>query len=251
MRGRRELLVLVRAIFSKENIDIRKNTYWSTMGCCASRMKLLLFTSFAEEVCFSIRAQVRYTSKSRSRTPRRIIDGYIIVSMQEIQEARKKFYIKLIMLPHQGIMQQMSIHLSSTSATFPLNPSSIGSTHLRLNQHQINKQHYKIMLYVFIAEPPAILAHGEAHAMPCGAVIGARVFGVKGFDGVATFYADWHCMSEVWSSAHRGWGVGLGWMFAILRCGFGRRVRLLGLGETRLLSFGSLYQYFSTNLSNL
>jgi len=40
---------------------IKKKIYWKTIGCCARRRKLL-FPSLAaawEEVCFSIRAQVR------------------------------------------------------------------------------------------------------------------------------------------------------------------------------------------------
>lgn len=57
----------------------RKNTYWKTMGCWARRRKLLssglLDLAACLEVCFSMRAHVRYTSKRRSRIPRRIIDG--------------------------------------------------------------------------------------------------------------------------------------------------------------------------------
>jgi hypothetical protein len=48
------------------------------------------------------------------------------------------------------------------------------------------------MLYVFIAEASAVLADCEADPMAAGSVIGARVFGVKGLDGITTFYADWH-----------------------------------------------------------
>jgi len=42
---------------------MRKKTYWKTIGCCARRRKLLSFRVVVieglEEVCFSIRAQVR------------------------------------------------------------------------------------------------------------------------------------------------------------------------------------------------
>jgi len=35
------------------------------------------------------------------------------------------------------------------------------STHLRLDQDQINKQNHKVMLDIFITESPAILAHSQ------------------------------------------------------------------------------------------
>ncbi len=42
---------------------MRKKTYWKTMGCWARRRKLLSFRAAVmeglEEVCFSMRAQVR------------------------------------------------------------------------------------------------------------------------------------------------------------------------------------------------
>lgn len=39
---------------------IRKKTYWQTIGCCASRRKLLSLEELVVVVvCFSIRAQVR------------------------------------------------------------------------------------------------------------------------------------------------------------------------------------------------
>lgn len=64
--------------------------------------------------------------------------------------------------------------------------------HLWLDQDQINEQDYGIMLYVFIAEPSAILAHCEPHSMAAGLVIGAGIFGIEGLDWIAAFYADWH-----------------------------------------------------------
>jgi hypothetical protein len=50
------------------------------------------------------------------------------------------------------------------------------------------------MFYIFIAEPTAVLADCEADAVPSGFVIGAVVFGIEGFDWIATFYADGHFM---------------------------------------------------------
>jgi hypothetical protein len=51
----------------KERVDraqrMRKKTYWKTMGCWARRRKLVSFRAVVieglEEVCFSMRAQVR------------------------------------------------------------------------------------------------------------------------------------------------------------------------------------------------
>jgi hypothetical protein len=61
------------------------------------------------------------------------------------------------------------------------------------------------MFHVFIAEATAVLAYCEPHSVASGAIIGARVFGIEGLDGVATFYADWHCMSILVSSGHCAW----------------------------------------------
>lgn len=48
------------------------------------------------------------------------------------------------------------------------------------------------MLDVFIAEPPAVLAHSEAHAMACGLVICARVLCVESLHRISAFYTDRH-----------------------------------------------------------
>jgi len=48
------------------------------------------------------------------------------------------------------------------------------------------------MLNIFIAKPAAILAYGQPHAVAAGFVVGARVFGKEGFDGIPTFDADGH-----------------------------------------------------------
>lgn len=115
-----------------------------------------------------------------------------------VSRGRRSPYIELIMLSHQCIMQQMPVHLATSAHT---NIPAFPQTHLRFYQHQINKQYHEVMLYVFIAESSAILAHCETHSMARGAVIGARVFGVEGLDGVATFYADWHCkdLGVIWT----------------------------------------------------
>jgi hypothetical protein len=53
-----------------------------------------------------------------------------------------------------------------------------------------------IVLYVFVAEVPAVLADCEPDPMAAGAIIGAVVFGVESFDGEPAFYADGHLMKE-------------------------------------------------------
>ncbi|KAF4637283.1 hypothetical protein G7Y89_g809 [Cudoniella acicularis] len=105
------------------------------------------------------------------------------------------------MLSHQGIMQQMAVHLGAS--VIP-KPAQQPHTYLRFDQYQINKKNYKIVLYIFIAEPATVLANCEAHTMATGPVISARIFGVEGLDGIATFYADGHCMYGSLSSRHRG-----------------------------------------------
>lgn len=48
------------------------------------------------------------------------------------------------------------------------------------------------MLDVFVAEAPAVLAYGEAHAVAAGLVVRAGVFGIEGLDREAAFDADGH-----------------------------------------------------------
>jgi len=56
------------------------------------------------------------------------------------------------------------------------------------------------MLYVFIAKASAVLADCEPHSMAAGSIVCAGVFGVKGLDGISTFYADWHRIYDLGSS---------------------------------------------------
>ena len=91
-------------------------------------------------------------------------------------------------------------------------------TNLRLNQHQIDKQHYEIVLDVFIREALAVWALREAHAFAEGAVVGFGVCGVEGGDGVAAGDAYWHCCCYIvvsgWARSRESWrveDVELGW----------------------------------------
>lgn len=84
-------------------------------------------------------------------------------------------YVKLIPLSHQRIVQQMPVNL-------------------RLDQDQIDEYDHEVMLDIFIAEMPTILAYRQSHALAAGRFICALVFGVKSLDGKATFYTNRHLM---------------------------------------------------------
>lgn len=67
-------------------------------------------------------------------------------------------YIKAVIVLHQGIVKQMSVNL-------------------RLDQNQVNEEHYKIMLNVFITEVAAVSTHSQANIVAARFVVGFRVFG--------------------------------------------------------------------------
>jgi len=81
----------------------------------------------------------------------------------------------------------------------PLLPTKIatdvwidGGTNLRLDQHQIDKQHHKIMLDIFVREALAARTLRQPHAFAETAVVGFAVFVVEPLHGVAAFDADGH-----------------------------------------------------------
>lgn len=92
--------------------------YCIPIGCWARRPKL--DASGAEDVgaAFSMRAQVRYTSKSRRRMPRRIIERYGSLAISDGIVGRRVWiaYIKLVIGAHKGVMEKMSINLLSALA---------------------------------------------------------------------------------------------------------------------------------------
>ena len=45
------------------------------------------------------------------------------------------------------------------------------SSYLRFDQHQINEEDYKVMLYVFVRKPLASRTLCEAHAFALGVVV--------------------------------------------------------------------------------
>lgn len=110
------------------------------------------------------------------------------------------------------------------------------SIDLRLDQDQIDEYDYEIMLDVFVAELPAVLAYCQSNTLTAGRFIGALIFGVEGFDGEATFYADWHLIDALMRGRH--WTCNryddIGRSSVLLACAcdmnFGkrRRTRLLG-----------------------
>ena len=77
-------------------------------------------------------------------------------------------------------------------------------TYLWFYEHQINKKHHKIMLNIFIAKPPTVLANRQSNTMAGRFVVCAGVLCVQGFDRIAAFYAYRHSGSrEVFSSELR------------------------------------------------
>src|SRR6266498_4988766 len=52
-------------------LKLRKKRYWKRMGDVDSHRAWIVETLLAKGPCFSIRAQVRYTSKRMRRVPRR------------------------------------------------------------------------------------------------------------------------------------------------------------------------------------
>ena len=69
--------------------------------------------------------------------------------------------------------------------------------YLRLDQHQVNEQHYEVMLDVFVGEALAAWALSQADALSKRTVIGFAVGRVELMNGEAAFYANRH--SRSWS----------------------------------------------------
>ena len=63
--------------------------------------------------------------------------------------------------------------------------------YLWLDQDQIDKQHHEIVLDVFVAETPAVLAYCQPDIVPARLV--AAALAPEGLDGVPTFYTNRHC----------------------------------------------------------
>lgn len=63
-------------------------------------------------------------------------------------------YSKLVIIPHQGIVQQMPVNLG-------------------LDQDEVDEEDDEVMLDVFVAKPAAILAHRQPDIVPAGLVAGA------------------------------------------------------------------------------
>jgi hypothetical protein len=49
------------------------------------------------------------------------------------------------------------------------------TTHLRFDQDQIDEQNHKVMLDIFVAEPPAVLAHRQPDVVAARGIPRARV----------------------------------------------------------------------------
>ena len=67
------------------------------------------------------------------------------------------------------------------------------STHLRLNQHQVNKQHHKIMLDIFVTKPPTLATNRQPNIMPARLIPRpSRILRPQRLDRMPALDADWH-----------------------------------------------------------
>jgi hypothetical protein len=66
------------------------------------------------------------------------------------------------------------------------------SVYLRLNQDQVNEEHYEIVLDIFVGEPLAPRALRQTHALAERTVICLAVCRIEMRDWIATFNAYWH-----------------------------------------------------------
>lgn len=84
---------------------------------------------------------------------------------------------------------------------------------LRLDQDEIDKQHDEVMLDIFIAEAPAVLADGQAYVVAARRVARARVLRPKRLDRVAALDADGHFVvisSYMYLSVFVAWTEAIG-----------------------------------------
>lgn len=88
-------------------------------------------------------------------------------------------YIKSIAVSHQRVMQQVSIDLVPNNVSpprslpRPCTPPS--QTHLWLDQNQVDEQHDKIMLDIFITKVPAVATHRQPDVVAARLIARARV----------------------------------------------------------------------------
>jgi hypothetical protein len=118
-------------------------------------------------------------------------------------------------------------------------------TYLRLDQDQINEQHHKVMLDIFVCEALAARALRQAHALAQGTVIGLGVGGVQCVHWEAAFYAYRHWtagdMAYKWEGGGEGRGERERESVAESEMGgrMGKVVRVLLISWLGSLSYGS------------
>lgn len=64
--------------------------------------------------------------------------------------------VELVVVAHEGVVQQVAVDLG-------------------LDEHQVDEQHYVVMLDVFVAEAPAVAAHRQPDVVAARLVARARV----------------------------------------------------------------------------
>jgi hypothetical protein len=105
----------------------------------------------------------------------------------------RRSHVKSIIVAPKPVEEQMPGHLESISIS-RLSPCSGLSRrpHLRLNQHQVDEQHDKVMLDVLVGKSLASRALGQAHAFPKRPIVGIAEFLVEGRYGMPAFNANRH-----------------------------------------------------------
>jgi hypothetical protein len=104
--------------------NVRKKRYCTMMGA-RERNVVSIYGDF------SIRAQVRYTSNRRRRTPRRTIERYSRGFSQCCTILARRSYIEIVLISLEAVEQEMAVDLQSQSAS----QNKIISSHLWLDQN--------------------------------------------------------------------------------------------------------------------
>jgi len=71
------------------------------------------------------------------------------------------------------------------------------SVDLRLDQHQVDKQHHKVMFNVFISESFASRTLCETHTLSQRYIVGLAVFSVERVHRISAFDANGHCIVNI------------------------------------------------------
>jgi hypothetical protein len=123
---------------------VRKNIYCNRIGAFVSLATEGTFGIAERE--FSTRAQVRYTSNSRSSVPSRKMEGSSLSSERPSRLNRRCLYT----------FDKVSILVIDLYS----------STYLRFDEYQVNEKDDKVVFYVFVCKSFAVRTLGQSDAFP-------------------------------------------------------------------------------------